>query len=105
MACDDYEKGAEYARLEAKRLQKAGSYRDAIEYAKKNVDNWDKLPQTEANQKKLIDARTTLANYYLTLNLHCQARDAVEPILDLALALNHRKRLPAIYTAIGLHYL
>ena len=104
MACDDYEKGAEYARLEAKRLQKAGSLRDAIEYAKKNVDNWDKLPQTEANQKKLIDARTTLANYYLNINFHCEAREAVEPILDLALALNYRKRLPAIYTAISLYY-
>ena len=105
MACEDYEKGAEYARLAAKRLQKNGSFRDAIEYAKKSVNSWEKLHQTEANQKKLIDARTTLANYNLSMGFHRHAREAVEPILDLALALNYRRRLPAIYTAIGLYYL
>ena len=105
IACEDYEKGAEYARLEAKRYQKAASFKDAIEYARKSVNSWEKLPQTEANQKKRIDARTTLANYYLNINLHCHAREAVEPILDLALTLNYRRRLPTIYTAIGLHHL
>jgi class 3 adenylate cyclase/tetratricopeptide (TPR) repeat protein len=105
MACEDYEKGAEYARLEAKRYQKVGLLKDAIEYAKKNVDSCEKLPQTEGIQKKVIDARTTLANYYLNLNLHVHAREAVEPILNLALTFNYKKRLPAIYSAIGLYYL
>jgi tetratricopeptide (TPR) repeat protein len=105
MASEDYEKGAEYARLEAKRYQKVGLLKDAIEYAKKNVDSCEKLPQTEANQKKHIDARITLVNYYSTMNFYSHARKAVEPILDLALALNYRRRLPAIYTAIGNYYL
>jgi tetratricopeptide (TPR) repeat protein len=78
---------------------------DAIEYAKKSVTCLEQLPQIEANQKKLIDVRTTLAHYYTNMDFHSQAKDAVEPILDLALALNYRKRLPAIYTAIGNHYL
>ncbi|MCX5855219.1 MAG: AAA family ATPase, partial [Deltaproteobacteria bacterium] len=105
MACEDYEKGAEYARLEAKRYQKSASFRDAIEYAKTNITCLERMPQTDANQRRVIDARTMLANYYLQLNLHYLAREAVEPILDLALALNYRKRLPAIYTAMGTGYL
>ena len=105
LASENYEKGAEYTRLEAKRLQKAASYSDAIEYAKKSITCLEQLPQTEANQKKLIDVRTTLAHYYTNMDFHSQAKDAVEPILDLALALNYRKRLPAIYTSIGLYYL
>ena len=105
MACEDYEKGAEYARLEAKKYQKAASFRDAIEYSKRSILCMEKLPQTEANQKKLIDVRTTLAHYYMDINFHCDAKEAVEPILDLAVALNYRKRLPAIYTAIGTYYL
>ncbi|MGD1153845.1 MAG: adenylate/guanylate cyclase domain-containing protein [Syntrophales bacterium] len=105
IASENYEKGAEYARLEARRYQKAGSFRDAIEYAKKSMNGWEKLPQTEANQKRIIDARTTLANYYLSINFHSHAKEAVEPILDLALTLNYRKKLPAIYTAIGAYYL
>ena len=36
MACEDYEKGAEYARLEARKYQKAASFRDAVEYAKRS---------------------------------------------------------------------
>jgi tetratricopeptide (TPR) repeat protein len=39
------------------------------------------------------------------MSYHCHAKEAAEPILDLALALNYRKRLPAIYTAIGCYYL
>jgi class 3 adenylate cyclase/tetratricopeptide (TPR) repeat protein len=105
IASENYEKGAEYARLEAKRYQKKGLFKDAIEYAKKRVNSLEKLPQTETNQKKLIDSRVTLANYYLSLNFHRQAREAVEPIMDLTLKLNYRKRLPAIYTAIGTYYL
>ena len=105
MASEDYRKGAEYARLEAKRYQKAGSLREAIEYAKKSVNSWEKLPQTEANQKKCIDARTTLAIYYLNMNFYSHAREAVEPILDLAVALNYRRRLSVTYTAIGLYFL
>jgi tetratricopeptide (TPR) repeat protein len=53
----------------------------------------------------LIDARTTLANYYMNINFHCDAKEAVEPILDLAVTLNYRKRLPVIYTAMGSYYL
>jgi class 3 adenylate cyclase/tetratricopeptide (TPR) repeat protein len=105
LASDNYEKGAEYSRLEAKRYQLGGLFLDAIEYAKKSVNCWEKLPQTETNQKKLIDARTTLANYYLNMNSSFDAKEVVEPILDLTLALNYRKRLPAIYTAIGCYYL
>ena len=105
IAGENYEKGAEYSRLEARRYQKAGSFSDAIEYAKKSIACLEQLPQTEANQKKMIDARTTLSNYYLSLNLNSHAKEVVEPILDLALALNYRKRLPEIHTSIGLFYL
>ena len=105
MACEDFEKGAEYARLEARRYQKAGSFKDAIEYAEKSVNSCEKLPQTEANQKKSIDARTALANYYMNMSFHSHAREAVEPILDLALTLDYRKGLSVTYTAIGLYYL
>ena len=104
IASEDFEKGAEYSRLEARKYQKAALFKDAIEYAKKSVNCLEKLAQTEVTKKKIIDARATLANYYLNLNFHSHARKAVDPILDMALALNYQKRLPAIYTAIGTYY-
>jgi tetratricopeptide (TPR) repeat protein len=105
IASENYEKGAEYARLEAKRYQKAGLLKDAIENVKKSVNSREKLTSTEENQKRLIDARTTLANYYLSLAYHMEAKEAVEPIVDLAVGLNYQKRMPSIYNAIGIYYI
>ena len=103
IASENYEKGAEYARLEARRYQKAGSLRDAVSYAKKSAACLERLTQTEHIQKKIIDARVMLSTYYLNLNYHIEAKEAVEPIVDLAVSLNYQKRIPGIYTAIGLY--
>jgi class 3 adenylate cyclase/tetratricopeptide (TPR) repeat protein len=103
IAGEDFEKGAEYARLEAKRYQKAGSLRDAISYAEKSIACLERLPQAEHIQKKIIDTRVVLSAYYLSVNYHIDAKEAVEPIVDVAVGLNYQKRLPGIYTAIGLY--
>ncbi|TRZ75033.1 MAG: hypothetical protein D4R93_05560, partial [Deltaproteobacteria bacterium] len=103
IAGENHEKGAEYARLEARKYHKAGSYRDAISYAKKSIACLERLPQTEQFQKRLIDTRVMLSTYYLTLTYHKEANEAVEPIVDLAVGLDYQKRMPGIYTAIGLY--
>jgi tetratricopeptide (TPR) repeat protein len=105
IASEDFEKGAEYARLEARRYQKAGSYGDAISYAKKSISCLERLPQTEHIQKKLIDIRVVLSAYYITLTYNIEAKEAVDPIVDVAVGLNYEKRMPGIYTAIGLYYI
>ena len=105
MASEDYEKAAEYARLEARKYQKAASFRDAIEYAKRSIACLEKLPQNQAIQKRIIDARVVLSLYYLNLNYHVEAKDAVESVIKLALDLNYQKRLSGIYTAVGLYYI
>jgi len=105
IASENHERGAEYARLEARKYHKAGSYRDAISYAKKSIACLERLPQTEQFQKKLIDTRVTLSTYYLTLAYHNEAKEAVEPIVDLAAGLDYQKRMPGIYTAVGLYHI
>ena len=101
IAGENYEKGAEYSRLAGKKAQKAGSFKEAIEYAKKGIYCLERLPITDATQKKIIDARTRLAGYNIGLTQHFEANEAVAPIADLALELNYQKRLPMIYTAMG----
>ena len=105
IASENHEKGAEYARLEARKYHKAGSYRDAISYAKKSIACLERLPQTEHIQRKIIDTRVVLSAYYLTLNYHIEAKEAVDPIVDLAIGLNYEKRMPGIYMAIGLYHI
>jgi class 3 adenylate cyclase/tetratricopeptide (TPR) repeat protein len=105
MASEDYEKAAEYSRLEARKYQKAASFKDAIEYAKRSIACLEKLPQNEAVRKRIIDARVVLSVYYLNLNYHIEAKEAVESVIQLAVDLNYRKRLSGIYTAMGLYYI
>ena len=101
IASENFEKAAEYSKLAGKKAQKAASFQDAIEYAQKAIGCLERLPQTDATQKKAIDARTRLAGYYLSLDHYVDAKAAVAPIVDLAQELNYRKRLPIIYTVLG----
>jgi len=89
--------------LAGEKAQKAASFIEAIEYAKKRVACLERLHATEVTQMRIIDARTRLAGYNISLTHHLEAKDAVAPVLDLAVKLNYQKRLPIIYIAMGMH--
>jgi len=99
-----FEEAARYAMAAAKRAMRTGAYIDAIAHAKRQVQALEQLPNNPANQKQIIDARTILASYFMGLNRHLDARDAVAPIADLAVEMDYRKRLPGIYVALGCYY-
>jgi class 3 adenylate cyclase/tetratricopeptide (TPR) repeat protein len=102
---ENYQKGAEYSKSAGKRAARAACHKEAIEYAKKRVLCLERLPKTDATQRKVIDARTVLAGYYSSLAHLVEAKKAIAPVIDLALELNYQKRLPGIYTAMGLYSL
>jgi tetratricopeptide (TPR) repeat protein len=56
-------------------------------------------------QHKLIDARTVLGLYYIQMNYHVEAKEAVDPIVNLALRHNYKRRISQIYTIIGAYKL
>ncbi len=105
MAGEDYEKAAEYFRLEARKHQRAASLRDAVAYAKNSITCLERLPRNEAVKKRIVDARVKLSLYYLSLNYYIKAKEAVEPAITLAQELNYVKRLSGIYTAMGIYYI
>ena len=100
-----YEKAAYYSRLEAKKSIRAASFIEAFGYAKRCVYCLEKLPDTVENSKKIIDARTILANYYLTLIYLNEAKQTIDIIVDRAQQINYRERLPRIFTVIGVYNL
>ncbi|PQP35419.1 hypothetical protein C6A37_02580 [Desulfobacteraceae bacterium SEEP-SAG9] len=100
---ENYEKGAEYCRLEAKKTGKAASLPEAIIYGKKRIVCLDKLSQTTDIKKKIIDARVILGLYYNQLNHDVEAKEAIEPIVDQSVELNYMKRVSQIYTLIGVY--
>ncbi|PQP35458.1 hypothetical protein C6A37_02405 [Desulfobacteraceae bacterium SEEP-SAG9] len=100
---ENYEKGDEYCRLEAKKTGKAASLPEAIIYGKKRIVCLEKLSQTTDIKKKIIDARVILGLYYNQLNHDVEAKEAIEPIVDLAVELNYIKRVSQIYTLLGVY--
>jgi class 3 adenylate cyclase/tetratricopeptide (TPR) repeat protein len=93
----DCEKAAQYYRWAASNARHTSAYKDAIAFSMKRVACLEKLPSTVEVQKRVIDARVTLANNCTSLNYYVEARDAIAPVFDLALQLDYRRRLPAIY--------
>ena len=104
MECEDFDKAAEYARLEARKYFKTASLRESVEFAKKAIVCLEKLPRSEAVQKRGIDARVMLATYYQNLSYLIEAKEAVEPVKQLALELDYQKGLSGIYSALGAYY-
>jgi len=102
---DNLEKGATYSKLASKKANKDGSFMEAISFAIQNVSCIEKLPKNDEMKINLIDARTFLGLYYNASNYHIEAKEAIDPIIDLAINLNYKKRLAPIYLILGSNYL
>jgi len=90
--------------LAGRKAGKAASFNDAIAHAKKRVTSLEKLPQTNHMQKQMIDARTILGLYLAQMNYHVEAKEAIDPIVDLAIKHNYKKRLCQIYSILGTYH-
>jgi len=101
IASENYKKAAAYSKLAGKKAEKAASLNDAITYAKKRIASIEKLPQTDDVEKELIDARTILGLYISQINSFTEAKEAIDPIFDLALKYDYKRRLSQIYIILG----
>jgi tetratricopeptide (TPR) repeat protein len=102
---ENYLKSAEYSRLAGRKAEKAASLNDSIAYSKKRITSLELLPQTEDVQKQVIDARAVLGLFMTQINYHVEAREAIDPIIDLAIKHNYKKRLSQIYAILGTYHL
>ncbi|MCX6001179.1 MAG: AAA family ATPase [Chloroflexi bacterium] len=98
---ENYEKGAEYCWLAAYKNDKAGSITVAISYGEKRVACLERLPRTADLEKQLLDTRTTLGLNYTEMNYWIEAKESVEPAVELALKLDDKKGVAWIYTVLG----
>ncbi len=102
---ENYSKAAEYSKLASRKAERAASLNDAIIYSKKRVTSLEKLPRSDDVQKQIIDSRTVLGLYLTQLNYHIEAKEAIDPIIDLTIKHNYKKRLCQIYTILGSYHL
>jgi class 3 adenylate cyclase/tetratricopeptide (TPR) repeat protein len=101
IAGGNYDKSVEYCRLAERKAEKAASLNDAITYAQRRVACLEKLPQTEDTLRKMVDARTTLGLYWGQIQHPIEAKEAVEPVVDLALKLDYKRRISQICSILG----
>jgi hypothetical protein len=80
-----------------KKNQRQALWGDAIEYGKKRLKCLEKLPESEANQRKIIEARTKLAGFYTAVSNFAPAIDLISLIISTAQEMNYQNVLPAIY--------
>jgi tetratricopeptide (TPR) repeat protein len=55
-------------------------------------------------EKQIIDSRAVLGLYMIQLNYHVEAKEAIDPIIDLAISHDYKKRLSQIYTILGAYH-
>jgi class 3 adenylate cyclase/tetratricopeptide (TPR) repeat protein len=101
---ENYLKSAEYSRLSSRKAEKTASLNDAIVFAEKRVASIERLPLSEVVEKQIIDARAVLGLYMTQLNYNAEAKEAIDPIIHLAIKHNHKRRLCQIYTILGSYY-
>jgi tetratricopeptide (TPR) repeat protein len=101
---ENYGKAVEYSRLAEKKAEKAASFPDAIAHVRQRIACLEKMPLTDECQKKIIDARTVLGFYLAQLNYYYEAKKAIDPIIDLAITQDYKKRLCQIKTLQGAYH-
>jgi len=101
---ENYLKSAEYSRFASRKAEKTASLNDTIAHTKKRITSLEQSPQTEDVEKQIIDARAVLGLYMTQLNYHVEAKEAIDPIIDLAIKHNYKKRLSQIYTILGTYH-
>jgi class 3 adenylate cyclase/tetratricopeptide (TPR) repeat protein len=101
---ENYLKAAEYSRLASRKAEKTSSLNDAITHAKKRITSLEKSFQTDNVQKQIIDARVVLGLYMAQMNFNIEAKEAIDPIVDLAIKHDYKKRLCQIYSIMGCYY-
>jgi len=104
IAGENYEKGAEYCRMAERKAEKAASLNSAIDYGDKRIACLETLPRNEDVEAKIVNARTALGLYHVQLSHHVEAKEAVAPIVDLALERGHKRRVSQIYSIMGSYY-
>jgi len=100
---ENCEKAAMYSKLAAKKCEKKGSMRDAVEHTSKWITVLERMPRTDSIQNEITKARVTLGLYYSQILDFSSAKKSVDPIVEIATKGGDTRRLSQIYTILGAH--
>ncbi|HTY21907.1 MAG TPA: tetratricopeptide repeat protein, partial [Desulfomonilaceae bacterium] len=98
---DNFEKTAEYSRLASDRARSQGALATAISYGQKRIAALERQRPTLEVQLQLIDARTSQGLTLFMTGKLTEAKEAVEPIVEMTLKSDDKRRLGQIYFILG----
>ncbi len=103
-AAEDYHKAASYSELAAKKAIKTVSVNDAIVFGYKTIDCLEKLPLSEEIERNIITAKNNLGLYYSQLNKWPEAKEVIDPVVDLAMKHDMKKNVARMYNILASYY-
>jgi len=98
---ENFIKGAEYYKFSYKKVLKAASPYDAINYAVKRIECLEKSDKSNEIEKQIIESRIVLGFFYVQMNYYTSAMETIQPILTVAEKKAEKKKVVLMYTIIG----
>jgi len=100
---ENFEKAAEYSKLVGIKVERTSSFIDAITYAKKRVASLEMLLKTDEMRSKISDARIDLGYFLVWIGRFAEAKEAIEPIIEMTIQEGFTNRLSRLYTIMGMY--
>jgi class 3 adenylate cyclase/tetratricopeptide (TPR) repeat protein len=99
----DFQKSADCSKLTYERAERQAAFPSAIASAQSWVAALEQLPPSSEVQLQLIEARTSLGLTLLKAGEPVRAKEAIEPIVEIALKSDDKRHLGQIYLILGIY--
>ena len=103
MLGEDFQKSADYSKLTYERAERQAAFPSAIASGQRWVAALEHLPPAPETQLQLIEARTSLGLTLLKAGGQVRAKEAIEPIVEMTIENNDKRRLGQIYLILGFY--
>ena len=100
----DCSKAAVYFEQAARKAMRSAALTEAISFNRKRIEALDKLPVSAETTALKADARTDLGRCYFLMNYMTAAKEAIDPIFNVAEKQHLSKNLAQLHTIMGAYY-
>jgi len=100
----DCAKAAAYFEQAARKAMRSAALTEAISFNRKRIEALDKLPVSAETTALKVDARTDLGRCYFLMNYMTAAKEAIDPIFNVAQKQHLSKNLAQLHTIMGAYY-
>ncbi len=101
MASEDFQKSADYSKLTYEQARMQAALPSAVSYAQKRIAALERLSPSPEVELQVVDARTYLGlTLFMSVTL-VEARNAIEPVVEMTLKSNDKRSLARIHLILG----